>query len=66
MTGTLLRRLARLEGGALTGAVLHVWEGAGADAVARQFSEGMPAGTTIIVYQWAAGEQAEAPPDGGA
>lgn len=66
MTGTLLRRLARLEGDAPAGAVFHVWGEAGADAVARRFPEGVPPGATIIVYQWAVGERAEAPSDGGA
>lgn len=66
MTGTLLRRLARLEGAAPAGAVLHVWEGTVADAIARRFPEGGPAGKAIIVYCWADAERAEARPDGGA
>lgn len=63
MTGTRFRRLARLEGNAPAGAVLNVWEDAGVDAVARWFPEGVPAGTTIIVYRWADAEQVETPAD---
>lgn len=58
---TLPRRLARLEQAASPGAVIHVWQEPGADAVARRFPEGLPEGTSIVVYSWADRDRAEAP-----
>ncbi len=57
---TLPRRLARLEQMASPGTVIYLWQDAGADVIARQFPEGVPEGTTIVVYRWANGERAEA------
>ncbi len=59
MTGTLPRRLARFEQMASPGALIYLWQDAGADIIARQFPEGVPEGTTVVVYRWADGERPE-------
>jgi len=58
---TLPRRLARREQMASPGAVIYLWQDAGADVIARQFPEGVPEGTTVVVYRWADQDRAEAP-----
>lgn len=56
---TLPRRLARLEKIASPGAVFHLWQDAGTDVIARQFPEGVPEGTSVVLYRWADGEPTE-------
>lgn len=57
----LPRRLARMEKLIKPGATICLWQDAGTDIVAVRFPQGVPEGTTVIVYCWAIDSQLASP-----
>lgn len=55
----IVRRLAKLEQAAAPTVSLHAWQEEGetaAEAIARQFPDGVSANAKVVIYRWADAE----------